>query len=308
LRPDAEIISLDKFLFSSKVAWLLEVWTAKTRAGSLERATPLAVEEHLTMKSGPLGSVLLATLLLFFATSALAQVSVTETSPAPGPYYDGIYISPYYATVNGTTSTPIICDDFIDETGQGSHWNASVTSFSNISGTNTSWGVAQTGQTTPLSPAQVTALYGAVGYLANQLFTQHLSFNQQVIDTYALWAVFDPSGVMSYLNSYSGTSASQTTNLTTAELYAEIFGANGLLAFAESFTNPSQFSNLEVLSPVTAGQICAAGSCPAQEFVAMVPVPEGGTAIGYLLLAGLVCAGALMLKSQRRQRVGLFTS
>ena len=44
--------------------------------------------------------------------------------------------------------------------------------------------------------------------------------------------------------------------------------------------------------------------CPrreqAQEMWGMVPVPEGGAALGYLLLAGLCCFGAMFLRSRRQ--------
>lgn len=47
--------------------------------------------------------------------------------------------------------------------------------------------------------------------------------------------------------------------------------------------------------------LCTAGpaNCPGKESMT-VTVPEGGTTIAYLLLAGICCAGAMFLRSRRR--------
>lgn len=242
----------------------------------------------------------LAALVAILATMAFAQTSVTLTGPPPGYSYDGIYVSPYYATVGGATNTPVVCDDFGDESVPNSTWNASVTSFSGITSTNTAWGLAGAN----------TALYGAVGYLTEQLLGTASGSVQQVIDTFALWAVFDPKGVESYLASNPITSGP----LTTAALCDDIFGdksgcttavarAGGLLYQAEnSGYTIGQFSNLEVLSPDVSGTntICKAesGNCPAQEFIASVG--EGGSMLVYLLLAGCCCLGAIFLRSKHK--------
>src|SRR6476660_752402 len=124
-------------------------------------------------------------LVICLASVAFAQTSVTLTGVA-GQSYDGIYVSPYYATVGGT-STVVVCDDFADESSIGSTWNAQTTSFSNVNSSNTSWGLA----------GQNTSLYGAVGYLTNLVLAAAPGSTAQIIDTFALWAVFDPSGVES---------------------------------------------------------------------------------------------------------------
>ncbi|HEV2400625.1 MAG TPA: hypothetical protein VGS27_27050 [Candidatus Sulfotelmatobacter sp.] len=235
-------------------------------------------------------------LAICLASVAFAQTSVTLTGVS-GQSYDGIYVSPYYATVGGTT-TAVVCDDFADSSYIGSSWNAQTTSFSNVTSNPTSWTLA----------GQSASLYGAVGYLTNLVLTS--SGNTQIIDTFALWAVFDPSGVESYLLSHPFTQ----NGLSTSQLCIDIFGSNGclsttaqagsLLALAETYTL-GQFSNLVVLSPDVTGtsNVCTAEStknpCPAQEFV-YVSVAEGGTAAAYLLLAGFCCLGAIFLHSRRR--------
>ena len=239
---------------------------------------------------------LAAVAVMFLATSAFSQTSVSLTGVA-GQSYDGIYVSPYYATVGGATNTPVICDDFSDQSYLGSTWNASVTSFSNVNSSNTSWGLAGAN----------TALYGAVGYLTNLVLSAAPGSTAQIIDTFALWAVFDPSGVEQYLAAHPITSGA----LTTAALCSDIFGTSGctsstalngsLLYTAENSGYTAGQFNMIVLSPEVNGELCTAesGNCPAQEFIALT-APEGGTAIAYLLLAGCCCLGAILLRSRRR--------
>lgn len=234
------------------------------------------------------------------ASTAQAQVSMTLTGPTSGPVYDNIYMSPYYATVGGVANTPVICDDFGDDSYFGSTWNASVTSFSNITSNNTSWGMAGAN----------TALYGAVGYLTNLVLSATPGSVAQVIDTFALWAVFDPSGVESYLASNPITSGPLTTSALcsaifgTADCTGSVAQAGGLLYSAlNSGDTAGGFPSLVVLSPLVNGtsNLCTArsGNCPAQEFIAL-SVAEGGTTSAYLLLAGVCCAGAMFLRSRRR--------
>ena len=232
------------------------------------------------------------------ATSAIAQTSVTLTGPPPGYVYDGIYMSPYYATVGSSTNVPVICDDFGDNSWPNSTWSATTTSFSSITSSNTSWGVA----------GGNTSLYGAVGYLVGQILSAPSGSLQQIVDSFELWAIFDPSGVEKYL---STTNAGAGALISTGDLCSEIFGSctaaaalnpGGLLGALESQNlSASTFGNLVVLSPTNGSSLCAAGqdNCAAQEFI-YVSVAEGGTALAYLLLAGLCCFGAMYMKSRRQ--------
>lgn len=240
---------------------------------------------------------LAAVVAICLAVTGLAQTSMTLTGPPPGYVYDNIYMSPYYATVGGATNTPVICDDFADESHMGSTWNASVTAFSNISSTNTSWGVAGAN----------TQLYGAVGYLFGQVLAAPSGSLSQIVDSFELWAIFDPTGVQNYL---ATTSVGSGAPISTTALCNSIFGActsaaagnpGGLLSalLLQNFS-ASTFSKLVVLSPNNvSGTLCAAGQgkCAAQEFIAM-SVPEGGTALMYLLLGGFCCAGGMYMRSR----------
>jgi hypothetical protein len=224
---------------------------------------------------------------------AVAQTPVTLTG-VQGSSYDGIYLSPYYASVDGV-ATAVVCDDFGDESTVGKSWNATITPFSGISGTNTSWGLA----------GGTLTQYDAVAYLTLEILQQTPGSSNQIVDTFADWAVFDPSGVASYLSKNPVTSGT----LTTAALCTDIFGAagcsstwnstdGGLLATAFGAGAPT--GNLEVISPDTSGStLCKAETgCQAQEFIA--EVPEGGAPLAYLLIAGLCCFGAIFLRSRRQ--------
>ncbi len=242
---------------------------------------------------------------------AVAQTSVTLTAPAPGYSYDGIYVSPYYATVGGVANTPVVCDDFYDDSTK-STWTAAITPFSGISQSNTSWSLAEKLAGETLS--QTLSQYNAVAWLTLQVLQQIPGSVNQINYSFADWAVFDPTGVENWLNTHNpGSGAPETT----ATLCAAIFGAHGcawnyaadgapggLLASAYAATAPAGGYNLEIISPDLTGSnplaVCVAEtSCPAQEFVA-ASVPEGGAAAAYLLLAGLCCFGAIFLRSRRQ--------
>jgi hypothetical protein len=242
--------------------------------------------------------------MLFFATVAIAQNDVQVNLTSAGGYSnDGIYVSPYYATVNGAQNTAVVCDDFKDESYVGSTWNANIVSLSSLSATNipTAWGNA-------LGVSQSTLnLYDEAAWLTVQVLGQAPGSQGQINYSYAVWAVFDPSGVASYLDNNGSPSAANIA------LCNAIFGSGncatdkvtgGFLGSALANTYyAGEFSNVFIISPLVAGTktVCDAesGNCPAQEFIEVVP--EGGAAAAYLFLAGVCCFGAIFMK--KRQQV-----
>jgi hypothetical protein len=208
--------------------------------------------------------------LMCFASTVFADtVTVTLTSPPPGPYRDGIYVSPYTANINGIP-TVVICDDFFDDTAAGQTWQATVNTFSTL------------GNALFSSNPQG---YNQAAWLTLQLLTRTPGSAEQAYYSYAIWAVFAPGQVTAWLNSYHDTAA-----------YNAIFGTNGIVASVPTSFQPGQFSNFEIYTPYNAhGATCSsAGNCLAQEFLA-VQVPEGGSEIVYLLLSALVL-GAIFLR------------
>jgi hypothetical protein len=249
------------------------------------------------------GFCALAFAALCLAPVATAQTNVPVTLTSAGGYSeDGIYVSPYYATVNGAQNTAVTCDDFKDNSWVGSTWNANITSFSSLSATNlpTAWGNALG------VSASTFNLYEEAAWLTLQLVQQTPGSQNQINYSYAVWAVFDPTGVANFLDNGGHPSS---TNIA---LCNAIFGSGncgshnitgGLLGGAQgtAFYN-GEFSNVFVISPLVGNSltVCNAesGNCPAQEFLEVVP--EGGAALAYLLMAGLCCFGAMYVKSRRR--------
>src|ERR1035441_7655081 len=81
--------------------------------------------------------------VLCLASWAAAGTTATLTLTSDGNItYDGVYVGPYYATVNGVPNTPIVCDDFADPAAVHKTWKSDVTSFSNLASDlgNTLWG------------------------------------------------------------------------------------------------------------------------------------------------------------------------
>jgi hypothetical protein len=95
--------------------------------------------------------------------------------------------------------------------------------------------------------------------------------------SFAIWSLFDKGA----LNGLSST---------------QLAGVNSWLSKVPSGLTPGEFANFVILTPK--GCSNGPGSCPGQEFLMMVP--EGGAAAMYLLLAGLSCFGAMLLRRRRQ--------
>lgn len=224
------------------------------------------------------GTVLLVLLALFcLAPAALAgSVGAQISDPPSNNVLDGIYVGSYSAT-NTQSGAPmqIICDDFKDE----SDYNpATYTTNTFNSLGNTLWGSRLQGQ-------NVTALYEQAGWLASGVMSA--SGTQQGYYSYALWAVFDPTDVFNWLKNYNDAAACNAVfgagnNCTSAQVTA-----GGLLYNAEQNYMNGNYSNLVILTPNGCGNI----GCPEQEFFEFVP--EGGSPLSYLFLAGLACFAAI---------------
>jgi hypothetical protein len=120
------------------------------------------------------------------------------TGAGPNPtVLDGVYISPYTATVNGV-STLVICDDFADEVTVGESWR--VTSGKIGSTTNGLFGTEN------------SAGYEEVAWLSDQLLANLSNPTQQGIISYAIWSVFDKTGVTNWLNTYHDSTTLNAVN------------------------------------------------------------------------------------------------
>jgi len=209
-------------------------------------------------------------------------------SPPSNNVLDGIYVGSYTAD-NLTTggSVQIVCDDFRDDSNYDSH-TYTTTAFSLGSSLgNTLWGSKGATLTQYEEAAWLT-----IGMLGQTGVTQgEYSF--------AIWAIFDAGDVANWLTKY-GDAATCNAVFGTGSFAGGkcTAGKGGLvgqaLAGASTYT-PGEFSNVLILTPTG----CSSNSCPEQEFLEVVA--EGGSTGLYLLLAGLACFGAIILRSLHQQ-------
>jgi hypothetical protein len=227
--------------------------------------------------------------LLCVATSAFAgTVSLQLNDPPSNNILDGIYVGPYSAINTGTgAQTQIICDDFKD-TSNYNQATYTIHNFSNLVGT--VWG------------AGALTHYEEAAWLTLGMLQQ--TGTTQGYYSYAIWAVFDPTGVASWLTSHgdSGACNSVFGNGSWGSGGCTA-GSGGLLANAagQQYTQ-GEFSNFLIFTPT-----CSAGpgTCQEQEFFQLQQVPEGGSAVTYLGLAGIVCFGAMFYVRHQRPRTGI---
>ena len=211
---------------------------------------------------GRIGVILAASTLFAFAAAA-STVSVTFTGTSVNSQ-GGVYTDPYYGTVNGVPNVPIVCDDFSHHVTTGENWTANVSTFDSL----TYVRFQQATQTETLE------LYEQAGWLFDQLFVGANSSQTGNI-SYALWAIFDQSQVES---SSGWTTGGNSTNPTSAD---------GWLLDAENQTfYAGEFSNLEILTPVSGG------SDSPQEYITWAPTPEPASLL--LLGSGLIALAFLV--------------
>lgn len=193
----------------------------------------------------------------FFAPAALADTaSMVLTGVGNNGAMGGVYVGPYVATVNGAQGTPVICDDYADESYLNESWTANVSTFADLS--NTKWA----------GLSNSTTLYEEAAWLAEQLVSAPASQAGDI--QFAIWVIFDPAA----LGTLSSTDQANVECL--------IMNAQN-----QTFWS-GEFSNILIYTPNTNDPIlCDGQNCaktPPQEF--MVVTPEPSELI--LLLVGLL--------------------
>ena len=220
--------------------------------------------------------------MLFLAPSAFGQANL-YLNDAGNNVMDGVYVGPYNATINGTSGQQIICDDFADDTNVGESWLASVTTLSNLSATK--WGSSQAGGS--LLGGSYSSLQG---YEAMMALSSQMLGNKNATQVgylaYAVWSIFDAGAVYSWLVTHGDAAAWSTVQSMAA---AALKGSYSI----------AQFAGWEIFTPTKCFSNCSGSSGMPQEFLELVP--EGGTAMGYLLVALFSCLMAMVYRRRQVQ-------
>jgi hypothetical protein len=214
-----------------------------------------------------------AAVLLFLAPSAFADATVSMSLTGAGSNgLDGVLIGPYTALINGV-STPVICDDYADESYIPESWTAFVSPLSNLADTN--------------NPGQ-TALYEEVIYLSQELLAAPLNSLQAGEIQYALWDVFDSSALANLTAFNSADGAAALWYLTDAQ--------NNYGTLSAAVLSEYTIYTPDIADPITcsgyAGSVCP--QSPPQEFIVRTPEP------GTLLLLSLGIGGLLFFGRRKR--------
>ena len=203
-----------------------------------------------------------------------------EGSVATG-FYDG---SINNVNVGPEQQSPgMICDDYYDNITTGEHWMATGYQVSTLNAGNigqTLFGNANSHWSAVVSGWTAIQGYQALAYLANDMFHNGAG------------------------NSALQSSISQAMwYLTSAAIGRPIGGldstAQGLVNYVENIQNDPALSTYAGLFLYTQPFVPTGP----QEMWGEIPVPEGGSALMYLLLAGITCFGA-MFYSRRETAIG----
>ena len=228
-----------------------------------------------------LGLICLAGLILGQNVASADTVTMQLQSPPPGVVAYGVYVDPYYAIVNGVSNTTVICDDFVHDSYANESWTANVFHYDGTLASLKSTQMASVENTTDPTYSNLLQDYEEVAWLSVQLLS-NMDDADRIAISFALWGVFDPTGVNAWLVP-RGTSLTTLAShwLTDAQTSANL--AAGLAAL----------SNITIYSPNGTPQ---GYSGPPQEF--LVVSPEAST-LAYLALNFFGLLGVVLVFRRR---------
>lgn len=219
--------------------------------------------------AGIIGAIVLCSTLPVFAGT---PVTVTVTGPGtaiPVPVgstteYAGVYAG---YTTPSFTNQGLICDDFTSQISPPQTWNAIAYQVSTIGVTTPLTALLYGGTLSPTYLGIGLNGYAALAYLVNDSFNHPGDTAQQALDNLAIWSITDPGLAVGA---------------------AALAQAQVAVNYATSTSNSfSAYTNLYVFTP---DPLTLDNVSNKQEMWGTVP--EGGSALMYLLLAGIFCFGA----------------
>jgi hypothetical protein len=196
-------------------------------------------------------------------TVSMKLVTVGAGSAGGPNVAGGVYVYPYYFSVNGSSDlVALLCDDYDDDVYLGETWMANRTPLS-------------AGALAPTSPLTTQAAYKEAAWLFDQLQGVPSSSLAASIN-FAIWGLFSPDGLTS--SGYASTNAAAWRSAADVAIN----------------TLPSSYYDKFVLyTPISGTQ--STGGLP-QEYIGYATVPEPSS----LLLLG--AGGMGLLQSWRRKR------
>lgn len=191
--------------------------------------------------------------LALAASASTVPVQFVGTASGLGGPANGVYYYPYQLIVNGSTVT-VACDDYDNEVHLGETWNATVSTFANLS------------QTMYYNGGAGVSNYEKAAWLYSQFQpTPPLTNNVNAAINFAIWDLMDPD---------TPTYNAGTPTLNTSSVYwLNLANSQNLSGF--------NFSNFEIFTPVNGWP---SNDGMPQEYIGEVPEP--GTV--FLLLTGLL--------------------
>ncbi len=154
----------------------------------------------------------------------------------------GVYVAPYYITLNGGSQIAVICDSYYNDVYVGETWTGVINTGANLS--NTLFGQSMT-------PDQASQAYAEAGWL----YDQYLLNPSQAGDiNFAIWALFSPSvqsqsgwdaGALSWLNKanswYAGASSTDITAMLNSLVIYTPTDANGNVLAQSATGTPQEY-------------------------------------------------------------------
>jgi len=239
-------------------------------------------------------ALVIAAAVVFFAPNAFADGTTTMVLTGAGTnIYDGaVFVGPYYATVGGNANTPVICDDYTDDSYVPESWTAYATNET-LAGTTSN----------PLKWGSQQDLYNEMSWLATQLLVN--AKNAPVADAiqFAIWDLgVESVGGSIGLPLPGGASCSGLLSANENETMCWLQTAQNNYASA---ANPNvTIYSFDTCSTTPSNNQCGGATYgPPQEFL-VVNTPEPST----LLLFVLGLGGLFLFERRSRNRSTLIAA